>query len=96
MVPPPVAAPQYSYHLSVAGTNYGPYTTSQLQQYVQTGQVTRDSLLWREGMAAWLGAGQIAELAHLFPDDWPVQPKGRDTGDDQPPSDDQDLSGESM
>lgn len=66
MVPPPVAAPQYSYHLSVAGTNYGPYTTSQLQQYVQTGQVTRDSLLWREGMAAWLGAGQIAELAHLF------------------------------
>ena len=39
---------------------------------------------------------QRAELAHLFPDEWPVQPKGRDTGDDQPPSDDQDLSGESM
>ncbi|NER63703.1 DUF4339 domain-containing protein, partial [Pseudomonas sp. MAFF212427] len=66
MAPPPVAAPQFSYHLSVAGTNYGPYTTSQLQQYVQTGQVTRDSLLWRDGMAAWLSAGQIAELAHLF------------------------------
>lgn len=64
--PPPVAAPQFSYHMSVAGTNYGPYTTSQLQQYVQTGQVTRDSLLWREGMAAWLTAGQIMELAHLF------------------------------
>ena len=66
MAPPPVATPQFSYHLSVAGTNYGPYTTSQLQQYVQTGQVTRDSLLWRDGMAAWLTAGQILELAHLF------------------------------
>ena len=66
IAPPPVATPQFSYHMSVAGTNYGPYTTSQLQQYVQTGQVTRDSLLWREGMAAWLTAGQIMELAHLF------------------------------
>ncbi|MCK9812963.1 DUF4339 domain-containing protein [Pseudomonas sp. MAFF 302046] len=65
-LPPPVAAVQYSYHLNVAGTNYGPYTSAQLQQYVQTGQVTRDSMLWREGMAAWLSAGQIQELAHLF------------------------------
>ena len=64
--PPPFAAPQHSYHLSVSGTNYGPYNTQQLQQYVQSGQITRDSLLWREGMAAWLTAGQIMELAHLF------------------------------
>lgn len=64
--PPPVAQPQYSYHLSVAGSTYGPYTSAQLQQYVQSGQVNRDSQLWREGMAGWQGAGQIAELAHLF------------------------------
>ena len=64
--PPPFAAPQHCYHLSVSGTNYGPYNTQQLQQYVQSGQITRDSLLWREGMAAWLTAGQIMELAHLF------------------------------
>lgn len=66
LTPPPVSAPQHSYHLSVAGANYGPYNTVQLQQYVQSGQITRDSLLWREGMTAWLNAGQIAELAHLF------------------------------
>ncbi|WP_397455268.1 DUF4339 domain-containing protein, partial [Pseudomonas versuta] len=64
--PPPGAAPQHSYHLSVSGTNYGPYNTQQLQQYVQSGQITRDSLLWREGMAAWMTAGQILELAQLF------------------------------
>ena len=64
--PPPFAAPQHSYHLSVSGTNYGPYNTQQLQQYVQSGQITRDSLLWREGMPAWQTAGQIMELAHLF------------------------------
>ncbi|MCO8161521.1 GYF domain-containing protein [Pseudomonas sp. 21LCFQ010] len=64
--PPPAALPQYSYHLSVAGSTYGPYTTAQLQQYVQSGQVTRDSQLWREGMAGWQGAGQIVELASLF------------------------------
>ncbi len=64
--PPPVVVPQYSYHLSVAGASYGPYTTVQLQQYVQSGQITRDSLLWREGMAGWLNAGQIGELGQLF------------------------------
>ena len=37
--PPPFAAPQHSYHLSVSGTNYGPYNTQQLQQYVQSGQI---------------------------------------------------------
>ncbi|VVO15136.1 tubulin-like doman-containing protein [Pseudomonas fluorescens] len=66
IAPPPPNVPLLSYHLSVSGTNYGPYTVAQLQQYVQTGQITRDSQLWRDGMAAWLSAGQILELAHLF------------------------------
>ncbi|PWB29728.1 hypothetical protein DCO48_21790 [Pseudomonas sp. SDI] len=65
-VPPPAAVPAHRYHLNVAGTNYGPYSVSELQQFVLGNQVTRDSLLWREGMPAWLNAGQIAELAHLF------------------------------
>ncbi len=66
IAPPPLNVPQFNYHLSVSGTNYGPYTVAQLQQYVQTGQITRDSQLWREGMAAWASAGQMPELAHLF------------------------------
>lgn len=63
---PPVQQPQYNYHLSVAGQTYGPYRYAQLQQYVQGGQISRDSLLWREGLSGWLTAAQIAELAALF------------------------------
>ncbi len=54
--PPPPGVPlqpQYDYHLSVAGQTYGPYSFALLQQYAQSGHVTRDSLLWREGLANW-------------------------------------------
>jgi len=65
--PPPVlAVPAYQYHLSVAGQNYGPYGYAQLQQFVPTQQVHGDSLLWRDGLAGWLPARQIPELASLF------------------------------
>jgi len=65
---PPLAAavPTHQYHLSVSGQNYGPYGYAQLQQFVPTQQVHGDSLLWREGLAGWLPARQIPELASLF------------------------------
>jgi hypothetical protein len=37
-----------------------------LQQQVQAGQITKDTLVWKDGMAAWTAAGQVPELSNLF------------------------------
>ncbi|MGE9270364.1 MAG: DUF4339 domain-containing protein [Verrucomicrobiales bacterium] len=37
----------------------GPYTGELLVQYASEGNITRDTLVWTEGMAEWLPAGQI-------------------------------------
>ena len=54
------------YRLIVDGTEYGPYSLLQMQQYAGTGQVTRQSLLWRPGMTQWQQAEALPELLALF------------------------------
>jgi membrane protease subunit (stomatin/prohibitin family) len=64
--PPPPAQTAVSFHVSVNGQSYGPYDMNVLQQHVAGGQVTPDSLVWKAGMASWLPAAQVPELASLF------------------------------
>lgn len=54
------------YRLIVDGTEYGPYSLLQMQQYAGTGQVARQSLIWRPGMTQWQLAEALPELAALF------------------------------
>lgn len=61
--PPP---PMVQYSVSVNGQSYGPYNMQQLQQMVQSGQLTVNSYVWKQGMANWDMAGNVAELASLF------------------------------
>ncbi len=64
----PFAAPPPSlqYHIHLNGQQMGPYGTDVLKQGVSTGQFTRETMVWREGMAQWTPAGSVAELAPLF------------------------------
>lgn len=55
-----------SYHLAVNGTSAGPYTISVLSTMAANGQFTKESLVWKSGMANWQAAGSIPELAGLF------------------------------
>lgn len=55
-----------SYHLAVNGTSTGPYTLSVLSTMAANGQFTKESLVWKSGMANWQAAGSISELAGLF------------------------------
>jgi hypothetical protein len=32
----------------------------------QSGQLTRDSLVWKQGMTSWGPAGQVPELSAVF------------------------------
>ncbi len=64
MAPPPL--PQVAFFVSANGQNTGPFTVSQLQGLVQIGQVTKASYVWKQGMANWTAAGDVAELSPLF------------------------------
>ena len=62
--PPPV--PDVMYHVSVNGVQSGPFNMQQLQQMVQTGALTAQSYVWKQGMPAWATAGTQPDLAALF------------------------------
>lgn len=61
--PPP---PQIQYSVSVNGQTAGPFNWQQLQQMVQTGQLTTNTHVWKQGMANWELAGNIQDLTNLF------------------------------
>ena len=61
--PPP---PTIAYSVSVNGQTAGPFNLQQLQQMVQNGQLTKNTHVWKQGMAGWEVAGNVQELANLF------------------------------
>ena len=61
--PPP---PTISYSVSVNGQTAGPFNLEQLQQMVQNGQLTENTHVWKQGMAAWEIAANVQELVNLF------------------------------
>ena len=63
-VPPPI--PTVAYHVAVNGQATGPFDISVLAQMATAGQLTADSLVWKNGMAQWAKAGTVDELKNLF------------------------------
>lgn len=61
--PPP---PQVQYNISVNGQQSGPFGWQKLQQMVQSGQITKDTYVWKQGMVNWELAGNVQELSTLF------------------------------
>lgn len=76
--PPPMPSSQYM--VSVNGQQFGPFGIPQLQQMVQTGQLTAQTYVWKQGMAQWELAGNVQELSSLFaPSCPPPAPGGMPT-----------------
>ena len=73
MAPPPMPGAA-SYMLAVNGQQYGPYNMQQLQQMVTSGQLTAQTLVWCQGMAAWEPASNRPDLASLFAPAAPPMP----------------------
>lgn len=63
--PPPIPT-AVSYYIAVNGQQTGPFPMDQLKQKVGSGELTRESLVWKNGMAAWSAAGSVEELSALF------------------------------
>jgi hypothetical protein len=59
--PPPPAVEQ-PWLVLVGGTDQRQVQASELRAAVQSGAVTRETLVWRAGMSSWAPIGSIAEL----------------------------------
>ena len=68
------AVPQVQYYIGINGQQYGLCDWNKLQQLVQQGQLTQQSYVWKNGMAQWEFAGNVAELAPLFQGTAPQMP----------------------
>lgn len=71
-VPPPI--PTVAYHVAVNGQATWPFDISVLAQMATAGQLTADSLVWKNGMAQWAKAGTVDELKNLFANAMPPIP----------------------
>ncbi|XZF14279.1 SPFH domain-containing protein [Chitinophagaceae bacterium MMS25-I14] len=63
--PPPIPG-AVQFFVAANGAQTGPFGTDQLAQMVQAGTLTRESLVWKTGMAQWTAASSVAELSGLF------------------------------
>jgi hypothetical protein len=73
--PPPIPG-QTTYFVAVSGQQTGPFAPAVLQQQAQQGTLTAESLVWAQGMASWVSAGQVPELAAIFQQGPPPLPQG--------------------
>lgn len=71
---PPPPPPAAAFHVAVNGRQMGPFPVAALQQQVQQGRVTADTLVWKPGMAGWAAASTVPELASLFRQQAPPPP----------------------
>ncbi len=64
-VPPPIPG-AVSYFVAAGGQQTGPFDLQTLASMATTGSLTRQTLVWSQGMAQWTPAGQVSALAGLF------------------------------
>jgi membrane protease subunit (stomatin/prohibitin family) len=62
--PPPV--PGATIFVAVDGQQTGPFDAEALKIQIKSGRLTRESLVWKEGMAQWSPASDLAEVSKLF------------------------------
>jgi membrane protease subunit (stomatin/prohibitin family) len=63
--PPPLPT-AVAFHAAIDGAAAGPFDMAALAAHVRSGKLTRSTLVWKNGMAAWAAAETVPELQSLF------------------------------
>jgi membrane protease subunit (stomatin/prohibitin family) len=63
--PPPIPG-AVAFFLAVNGQQTGPFDLAALRNQASAGGLTRDTLVWKQGMTAWAKASEQPDLAPLF------------------------------
>jgi len=74
-VPPPLPS-SAAFFVALNGQQSGPFSLEQLAHLCAQRSLTRESLVWKQGMAQWTPAGSVPEIAHLFAEVPPPLPPG--------------------
>ncbi|WP_340536743.1 SPFH domain-containing protein [Nocardioides sp. GXZ039] len=64
--PPPLPTSSSAFFVAIGGQQVGPLERAELQEKITSGEVTRETLAWRDGMANWTPVSEIAEIRALF------------------------------
>ncbi|MEO9323270.1 SPFH domain-containing protein [Nocardioides sp. C4-1] len=64
--PPPVPASSSAFFVAIGGAQVGPLERAEIEARIEAGEVTRETLVWRDGMASWTPAADVAEVRALF------------------------------
>jgi membrane protease subunit (stomatin/prohibitin family) len=65
VIPPPLPS-SIAYHVAINGSPAGPFDLATLSAKAREGVLTRDTLVWKQGMANWIAAEAVAELQPLL------------------------------
>ncbi len=65
-VPPPLPT-AVQYYAAINNQQAGPFDAGTLQRKIQAGEIARDTLVWKQGLAEWTAAGQLEDLERMFP-----------------------------
>jgi len=65
VAPPPIPKAQ-TYHFAINGASKGPLTLEQIKAAIHHGEITHETLTWREGMNGWERADSLDGLSSLF------------------------------
>jgi hypothetical protein len=62
------------YYVGAGGKQAGPFDLGTIRNKAADGSLTRQSLVWKPGMAGWVSAESVDELRSLFADVPPPLP----------------------
>ena len=64
--PPPIPNQGIQWFAAIDGQQAGPFDQSAVQSQIQSQKITRDTLIWRQGMDNWTKASEVPEVAGFF------------------------------
>lgn len=67
----PPSLPKTTFHVAQNGQAVGPFEINQIKEMITSGQIKKDSLLWKSGTPTWERADSFDDLKTLFPPELP-------------------------
>jgi membrane protease subunit (stomatin/prohibitin family) len=68
---PPSVPVTTEYHVAKDGKSEGPYSLSDIGAMVKNKSLTKESLIWKKGMAEWSAAASVTEITDFFSNEPP-------------------------
>jgi len=73
--PLPLEGTESAYYVGKDGRKAGPFSRDSITGYIRKGAITKETLIWKEGMAEWQAAEQLPEFQSLLKTVPPPLPK---------------------